>query len=397
MTEAAVSAPRGNKLSRLEWLPLLALPALAAVHFLGAEGSTANRLAFWVALGLIPGIAWRLCGRPSWRAHRIFFALGLLAFMATDSRLRPGPEDFARIAANWHLVLPGMVFCLSQPLWGALRLRLLLHDSIGVASFGQCLRLCLAGNFFNIFLPGATGGDFYRVYAISGGRRRGFGKALAAVAIDRFLGFPPLILIILAALSLDADFFSERLSARLGAFIAAAAMIALILTAGLLFGGGSPAGESGAGDAPGPAWGRLKRIHRLLSKNIARKRTLPLAFLYGLASHVAVVVACVLFGDAAGVSGVPPLRQFLVVPLALAVNSIPGAPGGIGQGELAMATLLELAAPGLGNGQSGVLAMLLFRLGNIVAGMIGGAVFAAAGGGSPFGEARRLRRFEAET
>ncbi|MDR0362986.1 MAG: flippase-like domain-containing protein [Planctomycetota bacterium] len=393
---AADGAAPSASPSRWEWLPVLLLPVPAAVCLTAAPGAAAGRFAFWVGLALIPGVVWRLLGHASWRVHRACFAFGLLCFMATDARLRPDAAGLARILRNWPLVLLGLAFCLSQPFWGALRIGLLLNDSMGAVSIPHCLRLCLVGNFFNIFLPGATGGDAYRVYAISGGERRGFAPALAAVTLDRFLGLPPLVCIILAASLLDAGFFGSALSARLGTFVAAAAGIALLLTVFLLS-GRRAALDGGAPEADRhPVWGRFRRFRRLLARNLAGKRTLPLAFLHGLASHIAVVFACMLFGRTAGVEGVSALRHFLVVPLAMAVNSIPGAPGGLGQGELAMAALLDLAAPGMGNAQAGVLAMLLLRCGNILAGLAGGCVFAASGGGSPFAEAKRLRRFETD-
>ena len=122
--------------------------------------------------------------------------------------------------------------------------------------------------------------------------------------------------------------------------------------------------------------GRLHRVHRLLSVGISRTWTLPVVLGWGFLSHIVVSVACCLFGMAIGIEGISVLQYFLLVPLALCINAIPGAPGGVGQGEIAMAALFELASPGHGNSQAGVAVMLLLRIANTLVGLAGGVFYA---------------------
>jgi uncharacterized protein (TIRG00374 family) len=256
-----------------------------------------------------------------------------------------------------------------------LRIHRLLTDSGVIISRYESLKLCLIGNFFNIFLPGSTGGDAYRVYAITNNYRARLGPAVASVTLDRFLGLPSLIAVVALGMTLDYRFFlSNRILTGLIPFIAGAGAVCLALVVYLTLAG--KARRQSGGNRDGEAPGRLKRIHAMIATNVTRPATLPLTLIHGFMSHLACIASCLFFGLALGVGGVPGIRYLLIVPMAMAINSIPGAPGGVGQGELAMATLLDMASPGAGNAQVGVMIMLLFRLANMILGLVGGLYYA---------------------
>ena len=373
-------APPRATPSKWEWVPIIALAALAVVYFSFAKpGGAVSRFAFFVGLGLVPGALWRLAGRSSWNVHRVFFAASLIAFVLNNPELRPNRDTWAKIVENWPIVTLGFLISFTQPLWGMLRTQRLLTDSGVKISKYDSLKLCLSGSFFNIFLPGSTGGDAYRVYAITHGYRTKLGPAIASITLDRLLGLPSLILVVLLGMLLDYDFFrGNRILAGLIPFISVAGGVCLVLVIYLAFAGKARRREDWgrpyeSADTP---LGWLRRTHVMIATNVKRPATLPLALWYGFMSHIACIAACLFFGVALGVKGVPALRYFLIVPMAMTINSIPGAPGGVGQGELAMATLLDMAAPGQGNAQEGVMVMLLFRLSNMVLGVIGGAFYA---------------------
>ncbi len=364
-------------ISKWEWLPIAAL-AILTVLYCTLSSSTPNsplaRFALCVSLGLVPGTLWRLTGRSSWTIHRIFFAVSLIAFVLNNPDLRPNKNIWTRIADNSLPVLLGFLASFTQPLWGMLRTQRLLVDSGVTISKYEALKLCLSGSFFNIFLPGSTGGDAYRVYAITKGNRAPIAPAIASITLDRLLGLPSLILVVLMGMALDYEFFrTNRILSSLIPFISIAGAACIALVAYLAAAGKS---RRGKGEEKEPPAGRLARIHAMIAANVTRPATLPLALWYGFMSHLACICSCMLFGIALGVLGVPSLRYFLIVPMAMTINAIPGAPGGVGQGELAMATLLDMAAPGLGNAQEGVMVMLLFRLSNMILGLAGGAYYA---------------------
>ncbi len=372
------SAPAEKKPSRWEWLPPAAILVLAVVYHFARPDGMANRFAFYVGLGLVPGTLWFLAGRGSWNVHRVFFAVSLMVFVLANPVLRPDAETWDSILAGWKLVLLGFVISFTQPLWGMLRAHRLLVDSGVRISRLDSLRLCLSGSFFNIFLPGSTGGDAYRVYAITHGYKTKLAPAIASITLDRLLGLPSLILIVLVGMVIDYQFFlSNRILAKMIPFISATGAVCLLLVGYLALAGKIRRRRDWARpDADGRPPGWLKRTHLMIATNVKRPATLPLALFYGFVSHVACIAACQCFGVALGVQGVPAERYYLIVPMAMTINAIPGAPGGVGQGELAMATLLDLAGPGHSNAQAGVMVMLLFRLSNMAIGVAGGIVYA---------------------
>lgn len=361
-----------------EWLPPIAVVVLAVLYFTAAnpQGNLA-RFSLFVGLGLLPGTLWRLAGRSSWNIHRVFFAAGLVAFVLDNPKLRPDRATWEQMLAHWPLVSLGFLISFTQSLWGMLRTRRLLTDSgIGIGRI-DTLKLCLSGSFFNMFLPGSTGGDAYRIYAVSRGHGTRLAPAIASISLDRFLGLPSLILVVVMGMVLDYEFLrSNRILSKLIPFIAGAGVVCLLLVIYLIFAGRSHRSGRIAAAAAGKKTGWLHRVHAMIATNITRPATLPLALLYGFLSHVASIASCQFFGYALGVEGVPALRYYLIVPMAMAINSIPGAPGGVGQGELAMAELLEMASPGMGNAQAGVMIMLLFRMSNMAVGVAGGIIYA---------------------
>lgn len=378
-SQAAAPAKTAGSPSRWEWLPVVACLCLGLAHFQFNPASGASRFSLFVGLGLLPGSLWRLCGRRSWNVHRICFALGLIAFVLDNPELRPDRATLGEIAANWRLVALGMVVSFTQSLWGSLRTQCLLVDCGVRISLANSLKLNLIGSFFSIFMPGSTGGDAYRIYALGHVYRVRLGQAIATISIDRFLGLPSLILVVVLGMAIDYQFFlSNRTLRGLAPFITGAGVICLVLVAYLAL-AGKRHRRSGRElpteqEHPKKA-GWLGRTHAMIVANVKSPATLPLALFYGFAAHLACILSCLCLGLALGVEGVPPLRYFLIIPMAMSINAIPGAPGGVGQGEVAMAALLDMASPGMGNAQVGVMVMLLFRLSNMAVGLLGGVLY----------------------
>lgn len=366
--------------SKWEWIPPLLVALFALLYFkVATPGSGLSRFSICLGLALIPGTIWRLAGHRSWNVHRLCFAAGLVVFVFNNPELRPDKSSLAKIAANWHYVLAGCLISAAQPLWGMWRTERLLTDSGVVLSHYDSFKLCLAGSFFNIFLPGATGGDAYRVYVITHGYKTKLMPAIASITLDRILSLPALILVLLIGMILDYNFFrSNRVLSGMIPLVSGAAAICLALVAYLLFAGKARRRENWTHaympeDGARPGW--LKRTHAMIATNVKRKSTLPVTLMQGVLSHVFCILACLCFGLALGVENVPPLRYFLIVPMVMTINSLPGAPGGVGQGELAMATFLQIASPGSANAQDGVMIMLLFRISNMIMGLVGGVYY----------------------
>lgn len=398
MDKPASQSDSPKKLSVYEWIPPVAMVLLAIIHLAVAKpDGTLSRLSLFICLGLVPGSIWRLAGRSSWSIHRVCFALSLIAFVLINPKLRPDADTLHKMIRNWPWVVLGFLAAFTQPIWGALRAQRLFADSGVRISQLQTFKLSLCCTFFNMFLPGSTGGDAYRVFSIVKSYHGKLGAAIASITLDRFLGLPALILVVGIGMLLELDFFrSNPVLFGLAPFIGIAAVVSLVFVAYLAFAGKSSRKEAAAKQARSDnpekkisrriaarvtGWG--KRLHDMVAANVKSRATLPLALMFSFLAHLVTIIACICFGIALEVSGIPPIRYLLIVPMAMAINAIPGAPGGVGQGELAMATLLDLAHPGAGNAQTGVMVMLLFRLSNIALGLAGGIVY--AGGKSEAG------------
>ncbi len=372
-----------KKPSQWEWIPVGVMLLLALIYFFVAKpDGTLARFSLIVGLSLAPGCAhWIIKRKNSWHIHRICFALGLLTFVLNNPGLRPDKQTLLKVVRNWPLVLLGIAISFTQPIWGALRTWRLLDDS-GIRISGKnVLKMSLTGNFFNMILPGSTGGDAYRIFAIKQGARTKLGAAIASITLDRLLGLPSLIFVVVIGMVLDYNFFkSNHTLSKMIPFIEVVGAICLALVIYLWLAGRYHRKQlrmiRAEENTDEPKQSRIHRLNAMIATNVKSPATLPLALLYGLLAHLACVASCQTFGNALEVGGVPPLGYLLIVPMVMTINGIPGAPGGVGQGELAMAALLDLASPGVDNAQAGVMVMLLFRLSNLLIGVLGGVLYA---------------------
>jgi uncharacterized protein (TIRG00374 family) len=355
----------------LEWLPV-ALEAVLLLLLWHRPEFLQGQLVPCLALGLAPGCAFRLAGRRSLSAHRFGISLGLIAFLFTNGTLHL--SAIASLFTHWQLLAPALLLILIQPFLGAWRWMILLKAQEMELSFAESLRLVLVGFFFNTFVPGATGGDLFRIYYVARGQGK-TGAAVASVVADRLMGLPPLILLVLAALLLDWEFVKISAAFRPYAWAAGVVGLSSLVFFWLLLRFRVSQNEEGwAHRLPG-GQGFL-RFHRALRTYRASGKTVLLALIISLIGHIASVGAAVLLGHAAGVEAIPDSRYALLVPLGLTINSIPALPGGLGQGEMAFSQLFLAASLIAENAARGATVMLGLRLGLILAGLAGGVLYA---------------------
>lgn len=128
---------------------------------------------------------------------RAAVTLGLLLWLASKLERGDIAAQFSRADPLWFstaLCLPGLALMLM-----AARLSMALGRGGVKLPWPAALRLTLTGQFFNAFLPGATGGDIYKVSVVcteNPGRRA---VAASIVIIDRL--FALLALLLLGSLS----------------------------------------------------------------------------------------------------------------------------------------------------------------------------------------------------
>ncbi len=352
-------------------LELLAGLLLLIRHF--HPGFLAGQLLPCLALGLAPGSFFTLRGRSAGWAYRLGLAGGLIGFMFANGGLKL--EAVGGALRNVRLILAGTLLLASQPLLGAARWRFLLRAREIGFSYAQSLRVVLIGSFFNLFIPGATGGDVFRAYlaARAGGKT---GQAVASVVLDRLAGFPALALIVTAGLLLNFSLWSS--GGALRPFVGVAVIMGGLCLVGLVtaLGGGWIGRKLAAGAESWPALRRWERAWAATHASLSGRGIGP-AILISVIAHLANLGAAYIFAQAAGVTGVPGRAYLLLIPLGLAANAVPLSPGGVGQGEGAFYLLFKSVSGLESTGAAAAAMMVCLRLGQLFYALIGGALYAA--------------------
>lgn len=266
---------------------------------------------------------------------------------------------FGRLGAAWpqgllvHLLLAALLVLTSFRWW--LLLRAVELD----VRFPRALRLGWIGAFFNLAVPGSTGGDVVKAWyaARSTGRPT---RSVLSVFVDRAAGM--LGLGVLAGLALvlqppSRGFGAARVLVLL--LVGVCVVVALLLAVPGLrrrlglhaLGRRLPfAGVRAEVSAAGALYGR-------------RRGALLVALALSVLNHAGAAVAVWLLARALGVEGVHLTTAVVLVPLANLFSALPVVPGGWGVGELAFAYLFgQVGVPPT----EAVSLSVLYRLGLLI-------------------------------
>lgn len=101
--------------------------------------------------------------------------------------------------AEWTLVFLAGVLHFLSVFPSVLRWRsILVHFQIRTP-FAKLTQICLIGYFFNLLMPSAIGGDFFRAYYLSKRESKSFSTGLTSTILDRISGFAGMLMIALVA------------------------------------------------------------------------------------------------------------------------------------------------------------------------------------------------------
>jgi len=249
-------------------------------------------------------------------------------------------------------------------------------------TLANAFRLGLVGFFLSSFLPGSIGGDIAKAYSIAREQSRRT-VAVATVLIDRVMGLLGLIWLV-ALLGVGfwvfgAEAVTQNKDLQLIVISSVAIVVASVIF-WLLFG-------------ILPAWRadrfarRLERISkvghpaaelwRAMWMYRLQGRTMFLALAMSVVGHVCFVMSfyfsAKVFGDADTAAHLPSLTEhFLIIPVGLAIQAVPLAPGGVGLGEYSFGKLYALVGYSEANG---VLASLAYRIIGWGVGLVGYGVY----------------------
>jgi uncharacterized protein (TIRG00374 family) len=276
-------------------------------------------------------------------ALKILVAAGVIGLLAGSGRL-----DFGRVARGFRhgpgWIIMAAVCLLFGTCVTALRWHLLLKAQELHITYWNALRLTFIGIFFNTFMPGGTGGDLAKAYYVwdSGSKRA---AAVTTVFLDRVVG-------LYAMLGLAS--VMALLQAKTLWSLPAAKPILICVPAGFLFGTAAIAVVFApqirrllTAERKGP----LNRVAQI-SNNVYEslllyhdsKSTIFWALVLSFASHIALSLSFVAFGQTFGDPMIDIFTYFLIVPMGMIANGIPVLPMGIGQGEAAFHLLYEILA-----------------------------------------------------
>ena len=213
-------------------------------------------------------------------------------------------------------------------------------------AFLRAVRLTFIGGFFNIAVPGATGGDLVKAwYARKDAKARypertGVGThAVLSVFVDRFVGLFGLVVFAAGVL---------LFAAHGEAFHVPRLVVLGVLGCGLLGAVLALSGRTRRALGLSWIWSRLPGQTVLAELRAAaglyrdHKTTLVFALLVSLFNHAGNATCCWLLARALGIDGVTLGGAMALVPLANLLSAIPLLPGGWGVGELAFAYFFGL-------------------------------------------------------
>jgi uncharacterized membrane protein YbhN (UPF0104 family) len=253
---------------------------------------------------------------------------------------------------NWGLAGAALALTGIPVLLMAIRWWFLLRTGGVRLPFRSVLRLHFLGMFFNTFMPGGTGGDVVKAFAISRQTEHSV-EAISMILVDRALGMLALLLIPALIVLCRADLglkLGQGLGLYLGGFAVASALYFSARVRRLI------------------RWDRLAlRLPRVLVRLDAavyglrrRPRALLVALSLSLATQFFGILATYLGGLALGIERAGLGDYFLFVPIALVVNALPISFGGLGLMEGAFLKLF--AGAGLASPAQGFALGLLVRL-----------------------------------
>jgi uncharacterized protein (TIRG00374 family) len=294
---------------------------------------------------------------------------------------RPGMPRVFREMDPRGLALALVCFTLGQLIVSTRWWRLL--RAVGCpTTWWSALRLNGLGLFFNIVVPGLTGGDLVKaVLAAREHKDRGAG-ALVSVAVDRVLGLLSMALLAAVVILLSGEVFA-----------AIRMPVLLFVAAGIL----------GAVLVSSRALRRLLRFDRLLERLPFGKKLkeldeavllyskhpgeIALALALSYANHAVSIFGVLALGRAFGDHVLSWERYLAITPVATIVSALPVAPGGWGVGEAAYAYLFQLLGA---SAAIGLACSVTFRLIQTVLGLCGGVFLVLPGERIRLAEMKRL-------
>ena len=283
---------------------------------------------------------------------------------------RPGlPRVLQEV--RWGAVLPALALLFASSLAIITRWSLLLAAAGCATRWWQVFRITYVGLFFNLVLPGMSGGDLARAYWMVKGHPERRAPAVMSVFMDRLLGlFAMALLATLAIYTNDERFQALRLPvlAVTGAmFVGVLVLLHPWLRQRL------PIHQL---IDRLPASDKFHSLDRALRHYGHRPGVVAIAILLSMVNHLGAAGALYLLGHALG--DTHSFHDYICIATVMnTLSAVPISPGGLGVGEVLAGSLLRVAG---GSYTLGVAASITYRIGLVILGLFGGLILLLPGG-----------------
>ncbi len=207
-------------------------------------------------------------------------------------------------------------------------------------TFIQSLNYTFIGQFFNVFLPGAYGGDFVRGGLAYRQHRGKLGEIMMSSLVDRLSGLIGLLIIALAVLAL----IPSQYQFWIGVIVVSGLVLAFIgLFVAVQFQG---LFRAVIRILPGPVERILMKIFDTIVGALEtywnRKGDLAAAIGLSVFQYILVLESLHLLGGAMEITGLSWTGYIVSGVAGLFANAIPLSPGGLGIGEAAFGQIAHL-------------------------------------------------------
>lgn len=294
---------------------------------------------------------------------RIGIGVGLLWYLGASGAIDWGA--LTGMLREWPLTLIAFLLLLVDMMVTSSRLCVLLAARGMHLSVMESTRLNLIGIFFNLCLPGSTGGDLMKIYYATEGNRGRRTEVTTIILLDRAAGMFALMIWPL----LVAPFFPELLEKvpALKPLLGGAAIVAAVLLVGFLL-----AWSRWLKQSPLLQWlfrlplgGYVERVYETVHAYRSHPGPVLASVGISLVAHTMSVGVTMLAIAAVNPAGAA-WPMAVLIPLGHLANTVPLTPGGLGVGEAAFNKLFSMA--GLTGGAEGLLG---WRLLTVMLGLMG--------------------------
>lgn len=278
---------------------------------------------------------------------QLVFGVGLVWYILHDLKNKGQLADMrtALVSAggNWPYLAAAVAcfgICL---LLCAIRWKLLLDAQQARLGFGRIFNLFFIGQFFNAFIPGATGGDVVKAYYVGRQSRANRAEVVATVFIDRLIGLFSIVALAAIVALVRVRFFLDHRELRFA--LAFTAILTLATIAGLVVIFGQNLFERWSFFRrleERTALGRItSRVYQAFHMCLRSRALLVQTSVLSMANHLTFILCTYCLSRAIGIA-----MQFTgyltVFPVINMVAAIPVTPSGLGTRDVAAKKLLAI-------------------------------------------------------